>query len=180
MASLQEQLMKSGLINKQKAKQAQTEKRRKAKQKKKKGTVQVSELQVSLEQQKEQQKNQDLEKNRQQQADLDARAAHGKLIQMIAQHCEKNYQGELDYHFTYQNKVKRIAINNSTQQALINGALAICVLNDAFYLIHKEAAETLREIDSSVLVSLHEKIEASQLDEDDPYAEFAVPDDLIW
>ena len=180
MASLQEQLMNSGLINKQKAKQAQTEKRRKAKQKKKKGTQQVSELQVSLHQQKEQQKNQDLEKNRQQQADLDARAAHGKLIQMIAQHCEKNYQGELDYHFTYQNKVKRIAINNSTQQALINGALAICVLNDEFYLIHKDAAETLREIDSSVLVSLHEKIEASQLDEDDPYAEFAVPDDLIW
>ena len=30
MASLQEQLMKSGLINKQKAQQAQTEKRRKA------------------------------------------------------------------------------------------------------------------------------------------------------
>ncbi|WP_094751871.1 DUF2058 domain-containing protein [Psychromonas sp. CD1] len=180
MASLQEQLMKSGLINKQKAKQAQTEKRRKAKQKKKKGTHEVSELQLSLHQQKEQQKNQDLDKNRQQQADLDARSAHGKLIQMIAQHCEKYYQGEIDYHFTYQNKVKRIAINNQTQQALINGMLAICVLNDEFYLIHKEAAEKLSAIDASVLVSLHEKVEKSEIDDDDPYAEFAVPDDLIW
>ena len=50
----------------------------------------------------------DLEKNQQTQQELAIRAAHGKLIQMIAQHCEKNYQGELDYHFTYDNKVKRI------------------------------------------------------------------------
>ncbi|MCG6201327.1 DUF2058 domain-containing protein [Psychromonas antarctica] len=180
MASLQEQLMKSGLINKQKAQQAQTEKRRNAKQKKKKGTVEVSDVQVIINSQKEIQKQQDLEKNRQTQAELDARAAHAKLIQMIAQHCEKNYQGEIDYHFTYANKVKRIAINAKTQYSLINGMLAICVLNDAFYLINKEAVAKLTEIDPSVLVALHEKVELSDIEEDDPYAEFAIPDDLIW
>jgi len=180
MASLQEQLMKSGLINKQKAKQAQTEKRRKAKQKKKKGSVEVSEAQRAIDAQKEQQKQQDLEKNRLIQAELAERAAHGKLIQMIAQHCEKNYQGEIDYHFTFDNKVKRIAINDTTQKSLINGQLAICVLNEEFYLINKEATEKLAEIDASVLVALHEKVDASDIDEDDPYAEFAIPDDLIW
>ena len=180
MASLQEQLMKSGLINKQKAKQAQTDKRRKAKQKKKKGTVELSAVQIAVNEQKDQQKKQDLEKNKQEQAQLDARAAHGKLIQMITQHCEKNYQGEIDYHFTFANKVKRIAINEKTQHGLVNGSLAICVLNDDFYLINKEAAEKLREIDPSVLVSLHEKVEISAIEEDDPYAEFAIPDDLMW
>ncbi|WP_372882007.1 DUF2058 domain-containing protein [Psychromonas sp.] len=180
MASLQEQLMKSGLINKQKAKQAQTEKRRNAKQKKKKGTVEVSEIQLSVQEQKQQQKQLDLEKNRQTQAELDARAAHGKLIQMIAQHCEKNYQGEIDYHFTYDNKVKRIAVNDKTQRGLINGLLAICVLNEEFYLINKEAAAILTEIDPSVLVALHDKEEPLQAAEDDPYADFAIPDDLIW
>jgi len=180
MASLQEQLMKSGLINKQKAKQAQTDKRRKAKQKKKKGTVEVSDVQKAINAQKEQQRLQDLDKNRETQAELDARAAHGKLIQMIAQHCEKNYQGEIDYHFTYDKKVKRIAINDETQRKLINGHLAICVLNEEFYLINKEATEKLAEIDASVLVALHEKVDASDMNEDDPYAEFAIPDDLVW
>jgi uncharacterized protein YaiL (DUF2058 family) len=180
MASLQEQLMKSGLINKQKAKQAQTEKRRKAKQKKKKGTVEISDAQRAIDEQKEQQKQQDLEKNRLIQAELAERAAHGKLIQMIAQHCEKNYQGEIDYHFTYDNKVKRIAINDATQKSLVNGRLAICVLNEEFYLINKEATEKLAEIDASVLVALHEKVDVNEIDEDDPYAEFAIPDDLIW
>lgn len=180
MASLQDQLMKSGLINKQKARQAQTDKRRKAKQKKKKGTVEVSDVQISINAQKEQQRLQDLENNKVTQADLDARSAHGKLIQMIAQHCEKNYQGEIDYHFTYQQKVKRIAINDETQQSLINGRLAICVLNEAFYLINKEATEKLAEIDESVLVALHEQVDVNAIDEDDPYAEFAVPDDLVW
>lgn len=180
MASLQDQLLKSGLINKQKAKQAKTEKRRKAKQKKKKGTVEVSDVQVAINKQKEQQKQQDLEKNKETQAQLDERAAHGKLIQMIAQHCEKDYQGDIDYHFTFEKKVKRIAINEKTQQGLINGSLAICVLNDEFYLINKEAAARLSEIDASVLVALHEKAEASEVEEDDPYAEFAIPDDLIW
>jgi len=180
MASLQDQLMKSGLINKQKAKQAQTEKRRKAKQKKKKGSVEISEAQLAINAQKEQQKQEDLAKNQAVQAALDERAAHGKLIQMIAQHCEKGYQGEIDYHFTYDNKVKRIAINDSTQQSLINGRLAICVLNEEFYLINKEATEKLAEIDASVLVALHEKVDITEVDEDDPYAEFAIPDDLIW
>ena len=180
MTSLQDQLMKAGLINKQKAKQAQTEKRRKAKQKKKKGTVEISAVQAAVNEQKEQQKQQDIEKNKQTQAELDTRSAHGKLIQMIAQHCEKNYQGELDYHFTYDNKVKRIAINDKTQQKLSKGLLAICVLNEAFYLINKEAAAKLTEIDDSVLVALHEKTDIADIKEDDPYAEFAIPDDLIW
>lgn len=180
MASLQEQLMKSGLVNKQKAQQAQTEKRRNAKQKKKKGTVEVSDIQMKINAQKEIQKEQDLEKNKQTQAELEARSAHGKLIQMIAQHCEKNYQGDIDYHFTYDNKVKRIAINAKTQQSLIHGMLAICALNEEFYLINKEAATKLLEIDPSVLVALHEKVQPSEFEEDDPYADFAVPDDLIW
>ncbi|MEI6897677.1 MAG: DUF2058 domain-containing protein [Psychromonas sp.] len=180
MASLQEQLMKSGLINKQKAQQAQTEKRRKAKQKKKKGTLEISQAQYAVNAKKEQQKKQDLQKNKAVQISLDERASHGKLIQMIAQHCEKNYQGEIDYHFTYAAKVKRIAINETTQRNLVNGLLAICVLNDEFYLINKEATEKLTKIDASVLVALHEKVDVEALDEDDPYAEFTIPDDLVW
>tara|TARA_R110001583_G_scaffold188860_3_gene351335 strand:+ start:24070 stop:24612 length:543 start_codon:yes stop_codon:yes gene_type:complete len=180
MASLQEQLMKSGLINKQKAKQAQTDKRRKAKQKKKKGTVEVSEVQLAINEKAKQQKQQDLEKNKETQLELAARAAHGKLIQMIAQHCEKDYLGDIDYHFTFAQKVKRIAINEQTQQSLILGRLAICVLNDEFYLINKEAAQILADIDASVLVALHEKVDKEEMDEDDPYAEFAIPDDLVW
>ncbi|WP_354625725.1 DUF2058 domain-containing protein [Psychromonas sp. MME2] len=180
MASLQDQLLKAGLINKQKAKQTQTEKRRQAKQKKKKGAVEVTAIQQAINEQKELQQQQDLEKNRQTQAQLDARSAHGKLIQMITQHCEKHYEGDIDYHFTYENKVKRIAINEATQQKLINGSLAICSLNEEFYLINKEAVVKLTAIDPSVLVALHEKVDISQVDEDDPYAEFAIPDDLIW
>jgi len=181
MASLQDQLMNSGLVNKQKAKQAQTDKRRQAKQKKKKGTVVISDVQLAIQAKVEQQKQKDLENNQQTQQELAKRAAHGKLIQMIAQHCEKDYQGELDYHFTYDNKVKRIAVKPIIQKGLIKGVFAICVLNDEFYLINKEAAEKLRAIDESVLVALHDQTEVeSKNDEDDPYAEFAIPDDLMW
>jgi len=181
MASLQDQLMNSGLINKQKAKQAQTEKRRQAKQKKKKGTVIASDVQLAVQEKAEQQRQNDLAKNQATQEALAQRAAHGKLIQMIAQHCEKDYQGELDYHFTYDNKVKRIAVTAGIQQGLIKGRFAICVLNEAFYLINKEAAEKLRAIDESVLVALHDQTDSqAQDDEEDPYAEFAVPDDLMW
>ncbi|MCP4322835.1 MAG: DUF2058 domain-containing protein, partial [Alteromonadales bacterium] len=28
--------------------------------------------------------------------------------------------------------------------------------------------------------ALHEKVDVEAIDEDDPYAEFAVPDDLVW
>jgi uncharacterized protein YaiL (DUF2058 family) len=180
MASLQDQLMKLGLTNAQKVKQAKTEKSRKAKQKKKKGTVEVSDVQVSINQQKAQQYQKDLLKNKATQCDLEARSDHGKLLQMIAQHSEKDYQGEIDHHFIYDGKIKRIAVNDKTQKNLVNGQLAICVLNGKFYLINKEASEQLIKIDETVLVALHEKVDVSQVSEDDPYAEFSVPDDLIW
>ena len=180
MGSLRDQLLNTGLVSKQKAKAAQTEKRRKAKQKKKKGTVEVSELSESIMEQKTKQQESDLLKNKQAQAELELRSQHGKLIQMIAQHCEKNYQGGIDYHFTYDKKVKRIAVNEEIQRGLINGNLAICVLNEEFYLINKEAAEKLVAIDESVLVTLYDQSSIIDAVEDDPYAEFAVPDDLVW
>ena len=181
MASLQDQLMKVGLINSQKVRQAKTEKSRKAKQKKKKkGTVEVSDVQVAINQQKSQLHKKDLLKNKATQSELETRSDHGKLIQMIAQHSEKNYQGEIDYHFIFESKIKRISINDKTQKNLINGQLAICVLNEKFYLINKEASERLMKIDASVLVALHEKVDVSQVGEDDPYAQFSVPDDLMW
>ena len=180
MTSLQDQLLQAGLINKQKAKQAQTEKRKKFKQKKKKGTVNVSLVQKAILEQQSQQKTDDLNKNKRIQEELSERSDHGKLIQMIAQHCEKEYQGEIDYHFNYQNKVKRIAINASTKAALTSGRLAICALNDAFYLINREASEKLKAIDESVLVAVHEKPTVESDHSDDFYAEFAVPDDISW
>ncbi|MFT5652968.1 MAG: hypothetical protein ACI8W9_000904 [Psychromonas sp.] len=35
-------------------------------------------------------------------------------------------------------------------------------------------------MDPSVLVALHDKQEPLAAPEDDPYADFAIPDDLIW
>ena len=56
-----------------------------------------------------------------------------------------------------QSKVKRIAVNEQTQQGLIKGLFAICVLNDEFYLINKEdrggAEEVAREVERSLALS---------------------------
>ncbi len=180
MASLQDQLLKAGLVDKQKAKQAQTEKRRKAKQKKKKGSVVVSEVQQQVQQSKQDQLSKDQSLNQEQQAILTQKADKAKIKQMLEQHSIKDYRGELDYNFTYEGKVKRLAIDLKTQKSLARGILAICVREDKFYLIVDKVALKLAEVDPAVLVQHNTDVEVSEMDEDDPYAGYEIPDDLMW
>jgi len=62
---------------------------------------------------------------------------------------------------------------------LSKGQLAIVEINkDSFELVPKKAGEKIAQRDSSYIV----KIDHTQvtLSEDDPYADYQIPDDLVW
>ncbi len=41
-------------------------------------------------------------------------------------------------------------------------------------------AEKIRQRDESVILLLNTRSAAEQVEEDDPYADFQIPDDLMW
>jgi len=179
MASLQDQLLKAGLANKQSAKQARSDKRKKNKAVRKNQAQEDTSLQDKIESEKALQAEQDLAKNQQIKAQLDKKSELGKVKQMIEQLHIKDYAGELEYNYVYQSKVKKLLLNEINHNALVKGRLSICALNDAVYLLPTLAAEKIAQVDDSYILLMNDNTPV-EADEDDPYAEFQIPDDLMW
>jgi len=85
---------------------------------------------------------------------------------------------EISYNFEHQNKVKKIYINAEMKQQLVQGKLGIARIEGIYELIPLVIAEKIQQRNAKRVV-VFEKEEQSK-DENDPYANFEVPDDLIW
>ncbi|WP_448248350.1 DUF2058 domain-containing protein [Thalassotalea agariperforans] len=183
MASLQDQLLKAGLTTKQKAKQANTEKR-KAKKQKNSGVKLEASLQEKVQQDlvkaKAEKAAKDAELNALKKQALLEKEKVNRIQQILQHHVIKGTDGELAYNYTFANKVKKLFVNEKTQKALINGRLALCGLNEATFIVTSETAAKIATIDESVILLKNDKIEDDTVAEDDPYAEFQIPDDLMW
>ncbi|KZN69081.1 DUF2058 domain-containing protein [Pseudoalteromonas luteoviolacea] len=180
MGSLQDQLLKAGLTTEHKMKVAKTEKRKQQKKKKKKGaTSDQTDLQKHIEQTKlaQQQKAEAL--NKAKQDDLKEREQVARVKQILEHHNQDEIKGDRTFNFTYESKIKELDVNEKTQQALSKGRLAICVLEGQFYVLEDEPARKVAEVDEKYIV-FHVEDNANQVDEDDPYAGYEVPDDLTW
>jgi len=57
--------------------------------------------------------------------------------------------------------------------------VAIAKLNDSYELLPAAAAEKIMQRDQDVIVVLN-KNEQNEVAEDDPYADYQIPDDLMW
>ncbi|WP_105167537.1 DUF2058 domain-containing protein [Pseudoalteromonas sp. T1lg23B] len=180
MGSLQEQLLKAGLTTEHKAKVAKSEKRKAQKKKKKKGaTSDPSDLQKHIAQTKLEQQQKAEELNKAKQAELKEREQVARVKQILEHHNQDSIRGEVTFNFTYENKVKELDVNEQTKQALSKGRLAICVLEGQFYVLQDEPARKIAEVDEKYIV-FHVEDDNNGPDEDDPYAGYEVPDDLIW
>lgn len=182
MASLQEQLLKAGLTTKQKARQANTQKRKTKKQKLSGVAVEESlqeKVQQELAKSKAEKQARDAELNAKKQTELAEKEKHNRLLQILQHHQVKGVEGDVAYNYTFGSVVKKIFIDEKTQTALINGRLALCGLDDTSYLVTAETAEKVSLIDDTVILLKNVKIE-DELEQDDPYAEFQIPDDLMW
>ena len=178
MASLQEQFLKAGLVNKGKAKQVHQEKAKQKKDERKAGTPSVDEARLAaLEIQRK-----NAERARELNAQRDAAAAQKAIMAQIAQMVQQNRQskgnGDIAYNFTHDNKIKRIHVSAKVREHLIAGHLVIVCLGEATELLPKVIADKIAERDPSLVVQI--KKSSTEVDADDPYAAFQVPDDLMW
>lgn len=180
MASLQDQFLKAGLIDKNKAKQATQEKSKQKKVELRTGTQSVNEARLAaLETQR-----QNAERARELNAQRDAAAAQKAIVAQIAQMVQQNRQskgnGDIAYNFTHGTKIERIYVSAAVQAHLMAGRLVIVCMNGATELVPRVIADKIAERDASLVVRVKSSKAAAQVDEDDPYAAFQIPDDLMW
>lgn len=187
MSSLKDQLLKAGLIDQAKAEKASREERKTAHQKtakaqkeaKRTGEVKVDEAKLLAEKARQEQAERSKELNRLQREQAEQKAIQAQIRQLINMNKIDRKQGELRYQFADQNKVKTLMITELLQDRLAYGILAVVRLGEGYELVPRIIAEKIAQRDPSAIVVLNLNNHPSPA-EDDPYAAYQIPDDLMW
>lgn len=178
MVSLQEQLLKAGLVDKNKVKKVNQDKSKQKKDERKTGTVSVDEARLAAIE--TQRKN--AERARELNAQRDAAAAQKAIVAQIAQLVQKNRQskgnGDIAYNYTHDNKIERIYVSAAVQAHLVAGRLVIVVQGANAELVPRIIADKIAERDAAIVVRVNKP--STEVDADDPYADFQIPDDFTW
>ncbi|MBY3787405.1 DUF2058 domain-containing protein [Photobacterium carnosum] len=169
--SLQEQMLKAGLIDKKKLK--------KAGKTTKKSRTQAKEAKAAVEENRVSQLEKDKALNRQRDEEALQKAFISQVKQLIEMNRLDRNNGDIGYNFTDATTVKKIYVDKLMQKQLVNGRLAIARYLDGYEVIPAAVADKIAMRDQESIV-LNNVVDDSIADEDDPYADFVIPDDLMW
>lgn len=175
--TLQEQMLKAGLVS--------SKKMAKVQRTAKKSRVQAREAREAVEENKKAQLERDKQLSEQQKQAVLAKEFRAQVKQLIEMNRITVAKGNITFNFTDGNLIKKIEVDKQTQTQLINGRLAIArlVINakgDCDYaIIPAVVADKIAQRDADSIV-LNSALSHEEKDEDDPYADFKIPDDLMW
>ena len=176
--AFQDQLLKAGLVTKQQVKKAQSTTHKKKKQRSKKDKS-VDENKLKAQQAIKTKADHDKELNKRKEEQAKQKAISAEIDQLITTNCiKRSDECEIVYNFEHRKKVNRIYVNDDLKKQIIDGKLGIARIEGRYELVPKIIAEKIQQRNEKriILFEHEEKI----IDENDPYAEFQVPDDLTW
>ena len=193
--SLQDQLLGAGLIKKQKAKNIQTEKKKAAKQSRANNIELVDEAAELAKKAEEAQRLKSQQLNEQRKRDAEQTAVLAQIRQIITLNSIKKAPQKMPeddlmaYNFSDENKIKTLHVSAQNHDLISRGKLAIARLSKGkqvdFHLIPAEAAKKISERNADAIVLLNDDSaspgsQSTGQKDEDPYADYEVPDDLMW
>ena len=178
MASLQDQLLKAGIVDTKKAKKIVKEKRKEAKSQPK-GHARVDEAREQAMRSLAEKTERDRELNRELQAQNEKKAIQAQIVQLIRMNRIERTGGDIPFQFVDGKKIKKIHVTPKIQTELSRGRIAIARLEGRYELLPAAAAEKIMQRDKGAILLLNTS-EPSAVGEEDPYAAYVIPDDLMW
>ncbi len=182
--SLQEQLLKSGLVGAGQAKAVKSEKHKQAKQQQHNKALVVDDLKDQAQKVRLEQAEKDRELNQRRKQEEERKQLEAQAKQLIEQHRLPNdvaaaqFDESLAYHFTDNGKVKTVYVSKARRLQITQGQLAIVKLGQQYEIVKADVADKIKQRDEASVIVLNQPL--SSQGEDDPYSDFQVPDDLIW
>ncbi|MBX9478746.1 DUF2058 domain-containing protein [Yersinia enterocolitica] len=175
--TLQEQMLKAGLVS--------SKKMAKVQRTAKKSRVQAREAREAVEENKKAQLERDKQLSEQQKQAALSKEYKAQVKQLIEMNRINLAKGDIGFNFTDNNLIKEIVVDKMTQAQLISGRLAIArVVADnngesEYAIIPASVADKIAQRDANSIV-LNSTLSQEEQDEEDPYVDFKVPDDLMW
>lgn len=179
MASLQDQLLKAGLADEKKLKALQKEKKKQRKQQPK-GAAQTDEGKLRAQQARQEKAERDRQLNQQRNEEARRKAIAAQIRQLVETNRLDRSRCEMDYQFVHGKKIKKILVDATMTDQLARGRLAVVFVNEAYEVVPEAVARKIMERDEEAVVVLHDRNSQTDKDEDDPYAGYEIPDDLMW
>ena len=173
--ALQAQLLKAGLVDTKKAKQLSKQ----AQHAKRTGDAADAEVKKALAIAQAEKVAKDQKLNQEKQHILEQKMLTANIIQMIKQHQIHDIQGDISYQFVDDTKIKKLYITQKLYNQIVAGHVCIARLEDNYALLPRPLAERINTKLEGFIVVSNDK-QAAELAEDDPYAAYAIPDDLMW
>jgi len=173
--------MQSGLVDSKKAKKLGKAKRKQQKQANHHGTTTEQDqiktaAQAALAEKSQQDKTLAAERNKIE----ENKQIIAQIKQLISSHKIDIKGGNESYQFVDDKKVKKIVVTCLVQRQLIKGLVAIAADGDSYAVVPAKIAEKIRQRDDGYIKLLNEATTEIEAEEDDPYADYPIPDDLMW
>ncbi len=100
---------------------------------------------------------------------------------MIKQHKVKDISGDVTYQFIDEGKIKKVYLSQQVYNALVSGSLVIAKDQDSYAYLPKALADKIdQKMSGFILVNNNSENNDQATDEEDPYAAYVIPDDLMW
>lgn len=179
--SLRDQLLKAGLVTEQQVQRAERDQRQqhfKAPRGKKTRPPVPSPAQLAAQKAAAEKLARDAESNRRKQEKLERRAKFAEIKQLVAAHQVPRVESGDFYNFQDGTKISRIEVTPDLRASLVGGKLAIVRCEGRYAFVPAEVGEQIGARVARALLHLN-KPQARPAD-DDPYKDYAVPDDLMW
>ena len=170
--TLQEQMLKAGLVT--------SKKMAKVQRTAKKSRTQTREAREAVEENKKAQLERDKQLSEQQKQAALSKEYKAQVKQLIEMNKIDISKGNIGFNFTDNNLIKKIVVDKLTQAQLISGRLVVDNSGESEYaIIPASVADKIAQRDASSIV-LNSALSQEEQDGEDPYADFKVPDDLMW
>lgn len=181
LSPLQEQLLKAGLVKKSKAAEAAREQ---VQARQGKAPSATAEVQRDAERAREEKVERDRALEAERKAELHRKELRAQARQIIDDK-QVPGSGESEYRFPVEGAIRSLLVSEAQRRLLSAGQLVIVRRGESFALLPRLAAEKVRERVPQWLVLDHAvagSATAPNADaaEDAYYAQFKVPDDLVW
>lgn len=177
--SLQDQLLKSGLVDERKIKDANRARDKHKKQVGKKNAAELDAERRLAEATLAAKADNDRELARRQNEATRQRELAAQIAQLVQHYRQPRTGGEIAYNFADRGVIKKLLVTSRLRDELIRGQLVIVRTPGGYELVPAAAGERIQSRDAAAIV-VWNKPEKSAPAEDDPYKDFPIPDDLMW
>lgn len=175
-SSLQDQFLKMGLVNKKKYNESKKSRHKKVV----KAEAKDNEIAEMAKQALVEKKKQAQQHNKKRQAEQQAKEATAKARQLIETHKISYEEGSIAYNFKDNTTIKKIFLPQKAIDSLAQGKSGIVKLAGEYQFVPADIIYKIRALNNKMIVLFNSPSANKGNDEDDPYAEFEVPDDLMW